>query len=751
MEQQEHTQELARDLGFFDAYTLGVGTMIGAGIFVLPSIAAANAGPASMISFAIGGFVSLLAALSLAELATGMPRAGGSYYYVNQAMGTFFGSIVGWGMWTGLMFATAFYMLGFGQYMTYFFGDLPVQYAALVMAALLVFINFRGVKETSVLQNVIVAGLIGLIIVFVSVGVFDVDMETLRPFNPQGWGAVAALSATLYVSFIGFEVIATSAEEIKRPGRNLPLAMIASVLTPTVLYVLVMFVSTGVLPIPELADSKIPVADVATEFLGEFGTLMMVIGAVLATVSSANASILSAARVNFAMGRDRILTNWLNEVHKTFHTPYRAIIVTGVVILVMIGVGVGVETLADVASFSYLITYALVHVAVIVMRRAAPPDYEPDFRIPGLLYPIVPLVGLVSCLVIVSQMRPIVLLIGTGMLALGAGWYALYARKKAARVSFIGEAIVAEAARPAAAEEAYRVVVPVANPATQGMLLRLAAAAAKQHPNGEVVAVNIIEVPPQTALAQNLQFERERVAAQQQLLDAAAEIAQELGVALRTRAILARRASDAILQVLREEGADRLFMGWKGRRKRREFILGSTIDPVVEQAPCEVSLLKVRAEQIGEVVVLAGGGPITPLAAGVAADIAASNSAQLTLLNIQQPEPVTDEDSGEVLEPQEAGERTIAEVARKAGLEEGSYTSRVVVSEQIEAAIMEAVEDYQTIFVGATRTGVVKQALFGSIPEKVGEQASGTVVMVNKRHQPRTIIEAIAERLGMRR
>jgi amino acid transporter len=109
-------QELARDLGFLEAYTIGLGTMIGAGIFVLPSIAAAQAGPASILSFLGGGLVSLLAALSLSELANGMPP-GGSYYYVNRALGTFFGSIVGWGMWAGLVFASAFYMIGFGQYL----------------------------------------------------------------------------------------------------------------------------------------------------------------------------------------------------------------------------------------------------------------------------------------------------------------------------------------------------------------------------------------------------------------------------------------------------------------------------------------------------------------------------------------------------------------------------------------------------------------------------------------------------------
>ncbi|MFB6262297.1 MAG: amino acid permease, partial [Bradymonadaceae bacterium] len=645
-ESNEPTQELARDMGFLEAYTMGVGTMIGAGIFVLPSIAAANAGPASMISFTVGGLVSLLAALSLSELATGMPRAGGSYYYVNRSLGSFFGSIVGLGMWAGLMFATAFYMLGFGQYMTYFFGELPVQYAALVMAALLVGINYRGVKEASVFQNLIVIGLIGLITVFVSFGVLEVDMSTLRPFNPHGWGAVASTAATLYVSFIGFEVIATSAEEIKEPGRNLPLAMIASVLTPMVLYVLVMFVSTGVLPIDELAGSEIPVADVAAEYLGTIGPLMMVLGAVLATVSSANASILSAARVNFAMGRDNILPEWLNEVHPALRTPYRAILVTGAVILLMIGVGVGVETLADVASFSYLVTYALVHLAVIVMRRADPPDYEPDFALPGLAYPIVPFTGLFATLAVLSQMRTLVLAIGGGIVLLGIGWFAVYARTRATEVSMVGEAIAAPTAATEESEEAFRVVVPVANPETERSLVRLAAACARDHENPELVVVNVIEVPSQTALAQDVAFEEERVERQRELLDAAGDIADESGVGVRTRAIVARDVSDAVLDVVRDENADRLLLGWTARRRRRDFVFGSNVDEIVQNSPVEVSLAKIRSDEVGDVGALVGAGPISPMAARQAREIAESEpDSSLTLVSVQSPDiddPETD-------------------------------------------------------------------------------------------------------------
>jgi amino acid transporter/nucleotide-binding universal stress UspA family protein len=747
MTDSSHQQELARDMGFLEAYTMGVGTMIGAGIFVLPSIAAANAGPASMISFLIGGVVSLLAALSLSELATGMPRSGGSYYYVNHSLGSFFGSIVGVGMWAGLMFATAFYMLGFGQYMTYFFGDLPVQYAALVMAALLVGINYRGVKEASFLQNFIVIGLIGLILVFVSVGVVEVDMGTLDPFNPGGWIAVVSLSATLYVSFIGFEVIATSAEEIEDPGRNLPLAMLASVLTPMLLYVLVMFVSTGILPVSEIATSDIPVADVAAEYLGDVGTLAMVVGAVLATVSSANASILSAARVNFAMGRDQILPNWLNEVHEHFQTPYRAIVVTGLVILVMIGIGVGIETLADVASFAYLVTYALVHLAVIVMRWADPPDYDPEFRLPSWVrpfgwipigpYPLVPILGLVSTVAILTQMRSLVLSIGVGLLGLGSLWFVFFARTRAEKVSMLGEAISAVSAE-SVQKTGYRVVVPVANPKTEDRLLRLAAACARDHEQPELIVVNAVEVPMQTALSQDVAFEEERVRRQKVLLDVASQAATELGVRLRTRAIVARNASEAILDVVRDEEADRLMMGWSGQRRRREYVFGSTVDTVVQNSPCEVSLMNVKQDDVGDVVALVGRGPISPLTARQAREIAESESASsLTLLNVQ---------STDVDDPRKTGREIVEEVAASGDVPPDQYDVRIeVTDDEIVDALVAAGNEYGTICIGASREGAFKQALFGSIPEEVGERVEGNVIMVNRPFQPRTVWEALFE------
>jgi nucleotide-binding universal stress UspA family protein len=476
----------------------------------------------------------------------------------------------------------------------------------------------------------------------------------------------------------------------------------------------------------------------------------MIVGAVLATVSSANASILSAARVNFAMGRDRILINWLNEVHDRFRTPYRSITATGIITLVLIAVGVGVGTLAEVASFMYLITYALVHIAVVVLRRADPANYDPSFRIPSVLYPVVPILGFVACLVILVQMDVIVQAIGVVIIAIGIVWYLVYARDRALSESLVGEAIAPEPTAMANGRGRYRVVVPVANPATERDLLRMAAASAHAHEdeNAEVVAVNVIEVPQQTSLSQDVAFEEERIDRQRELLDEAKDIAEDLEVGLRTRAIVGRNAGQAILDVVEEENADHVLLGWRGTRSAREHILGATIDPVVGRAPCDVTLVKLgpegtRAE--GDIVVLAGEGPHAPIAARRAAEFVATapEESSLTFLNIQSP------DGGEPDEDlQQRGEELIESLVDRAGLAEADYNSHVVVSEDVESAILETVDEYDTICVGATRSGAVSQALFGSIPETVGEESDGTVAMVRgPEDSPMSVREAIIERL----
>lgn len=415
--------DLERSLSVYAATSIGIGTMIGGGIFILPSVAVEQAGPASLIAFAICGFISLLSAISHAELATFQQAAGGTYRYAYKGLGSFLGTITGFSLLIGLIFEITFYTFGFAQYLT-FFGDLFLPGAAAILLILLVALNYHGAADAGILEDGIVAGLLLLMMAFVLKGVPAVEFGQFTPFNPEGWSAVFRTAGTVYVGFIGFSLVATVSEEVKNPSRSIPLAMIASVLIPTVLYLGTLAVTIGVLPLDQIASSNIPVADAGREVAGWIGGLAVTLGAIFATVASANASIFSAGRVSLAMARDKVITPWFDKVHSSYSTPHRGLLFSGLAVLTLIAVGFGIDMLAQIASFLYLVTYGMGHLAVINFRRKDI-DYDPHFRIPDKfhLYPLIPVAGILTTLWIMSQMNPLVIAGGTGVVVLASLWY----------------------------------------------------------------------------------------------------------------------------------------------------------------------------------------------------------------------------------------------------------------------------------------------------------------------------------------
>jgi amino acid transporter len=718
--------ELERTLGFVEAMTLGGGTMIGAGIFILPGIAAESAGPASSISYAIAGFVALLAALSLSELATGMPIAGGSYHYVNRALGGLFGAVVGWGMWTGLMFASAFYMIGFGQYLVepipFLDGRVFVVGLGLVGLVLLLGVNYYGTEESSAFQNVTIGAETAIVLVFVAVGVFFIDPGNLEPFAPFGSGGVVATTGIVFISFLGFEIIATVAGEIKNPGRTIPLSMILSVVLVTILYVLVMLVSTGVIPFESLGDSPIPVSDVAVVYLGPAGVVAIVFAAIIAAISSSNSSILAASRVIYAMGRDGVVTDWFNVSHPRFYTPHRAIAATGGVTTLLILVGLEVETivalLAEAASFSFLVAYSLVHVSLVVFRRADPDGYDPSFALPRPLYPVVPVLGVVLSVVVVSQMATVVVVIGSGIVAVGVAWYAIYTRGRVVSEGLLGEAIRGKPARP------FRVVVPVANPATQHGLLRLAAASAHANEDrgaAELVAVNVTPVAHPSPL-QNV--EADRAEHQRDLLENAHDIAAAMDVTLRTRTVVAPEVGAAILDVLEEEKADEVILGWDGTLDHGGHVFGATVDPVVRNARCDVSLVDLGRETVGTPVALVASGPNAPVVAHQAAEFATVDGTVPTLLTVQPPRGEDDSDA------EERGRSVVVAAAEAAGLDPDEYDVEVVVADDVGRAVVEATGRYDTVCVGLSGRAEGSRIPFGAVTERVVHDVPANVALI---------------------
>ncbi|MFC7175854.1 amino acid permease [Halosegnis marinus] len=735
-------QELAKDLGLLSALTIGVGTMIGAGIFVLPGEAAAAAGPAVALSFVVGGVISLFTALSASELGTAMPKAGGSYYYVNHALGPLFGSVAGWGNWMGLAFASAFYMLGFGEYLatllpipTLALGAVvlePLQVGALVAGALFVLINYVGAKETGRLQVLIVVTLVTVLTVFSVLGFLQADLSTLRPFFPaETGGAAAVLPATglVFVSFLGFAKITTVAEELKNPGRNLPLAVVGSVVIVTVMYGIIMVVLMGVINWKQLAPAftDTPVLDVAEISFGAFGFAAVGVGlltfaGLLATASSANASILASSRINFAMGRDKLVSTALNEIHPRFATPYRSIAITGALILLFIAVG-NVKVLAKAGSVLHLIVYGLLNIALIVMREADTPEYDPDFRVP--LYPAVPILGAVSSFGLIYFLDAVEIALAGGFVLVGLVWYLVYARSRTEKRGVLTQYVLsrsnempdaavsaATAAQPEGGD--YRVMVPVANPENEEDLLRLGAAVAKHH-GGSLDVVHIVQVPDQTSL----QYAGEHV---DQFDDYAGELlekaridAEELGVPVETHTVISHEAFAEVFDAAESHEADTVVMGWGPDSHGSPGRVESAYDDLTENLPCDFLVMKDRGFDPERVLVPTAGGPDSELSAEIAGVLRDAYGAEVTLLHVADDEA--------------AGEEFLENWADANGL--GDATLRVETGD-VEEAIERAAADATMVSIGATERGLLSRLLRGSLALDVVDDIDCTVLLAEK-------------------
>jgi len=430
--------ELERTLGLVGGLAIGIGTMIGAGIFVFPGLAAGRAGPAAAGSFAIGAVVALLVALPASELATAMPKSGGGYYFISRGLGGLAGAVVGISLWFGLVFASAFYLVGFGYYAVDTLaqvgvaaGEGAVVPLALVFGAGVTVLNLTGTENAAKLQNGVVALLLSILVVFLLYGGLDAfglvgEPSAPEQFAPFGTLPVVRTAALVFTSYLGFAQVATVAGEMQDPGRNLPLAMVGSVLVVGVLYVAAVFVATSAFGSEQLGLlGETAMVEVGRHYLGAAGAGAIVGGGLLATMSSANASVLSSSRAVYALSKDALVPRWASRINLRYGTPHVALGLAGGPILLLVATG-RVEVLAEVASFLHLVMYGLICVALVALRRAEPGWYDPEFRTPG--YPYVPLVGAVASFLLLPFMRLTSLVLGTGIMFGAAGWYAYYAR-----------------------------------------------------------------------------------------------------------------------------------------------------------------------------------------------------------------------------------------------------------------------------------------------------------------------------------
>jgi amino acid transporter/mannitol/fructose-specific phosphotransferase system IIA component (Ntr-type) len=420
--------DVQKKLNLLDVFCIASGAMISSGLFVLPGVAHAHAGPAVIFSYLFAGMLAASGMLSVAEIITAMPKAGGDYFFITRTMGPAMGTVAGLLSWFSLTMKSSFALVGMSTFILIVV-DWSPRITGIVICLVFMSVNIIGTKESGRLQVILVMGLFTLMLLYIVFGLPRVNSHNFLPFAPFGWHPVFATAGLVFVSYGGLLNVAAVAEEIKNPGRVIPLGMIGALVVVVLFYTVIVFVTTGVLSSESLDNSLTPISTGASAFMGRAGMIAMTLTAVLAFVSTANAGIMSASRYLFSLSRDRLIPSPFEALQRRFQTPYVAVIATG---LCMIGVlFLNLEMLVKAASTVVILTCILTNLCLIVLRESRLLNYQPKFRAP--FYPVLPVGGIIGYSVILLEMGVQALLISAGLIAGGLFFYWFYGRIRAER------------------------------------------------------------------------------------------------------------------------------------------------------------------------------------------------------------------------------------------------------------------------------------------------------------------------------
>ena len=423
---------LKKELGLWDVYGIATGATLSSGFFLLPGLAAAGAGPGMPLSYVLAGLLLVPGLVSMAELATAMPRAGGVYYFLDRSMGPLMGTVGGFGTWIALSLKAAFALIGIGAYLRLFLPELNVVPIAVVFAVLFGMVNVLGAKEATRFQGLMVVALLLILAWFMGTGLLHVEPGNLAGVFSQAPVSVVNTAGLVIVSYMGLTKVASIAEEVRHPERNLPLGMFLAFGTAILVYSVGTAVMVGVVSADVLARNGgdlTPVATVADVLVGPWGTILVTAAAVLAFSSVSNAAVLSASRYPLAMSRDNVLPRFFSKIQAR-GTPMYAIFTTVALILAFV-VLFDPTKIAKLAGAFQLLMFGLSCLAVIVMRESRIESYDPGYRSP--FYPWLQVLGVVVPFWMVVEMGLLPSLFTGGLIALGAIWYTYYARDRVDR------------------------------------------------------------------------------------------------------------------------------------------------------------------------------------------------------------------------------------------------------------------------------------------------------------------------------
>lgn len=728
------TGTLSRELNLFHLTMMGVGMMIGAGAVIGMGYSVSIAGPGgTLLAFALDGLVALFTAMSYAEMSSAIPKAGSIYNFSRIAFGRGVGFAAGWMAWFASAVAGSFYAVICAEYIADFAAKLGlldwlpwatfwrVRILALLLSFLFVAINYRGVSSTGKTASLLTVGqtlTLGFIGLY-GVVVFLIHPERLAnftPFIPRGWSGVFVCMGFEYIAFEGYEVIAEAGDEAVDPRRTLPKAILYSVVIVTFTYVLVAFSLTA-----GVHDVQVP----AWEWLGGFGergfgealaklmplgTYLAMLTVIFAATSALNATIYSAARVSYALGRDRMLPAVFGRISARRSTPHVALAAT--TLLVAACIFLPITDIASGSSIMFLFLFLLANLAVIRLRTTMGTELEYGFLMP--LFPLFPILAVgmqIVLAVFIVNVSWLAWVIAPGWILAGVLVFLLYSRSRATPIR--EEIFVLEEA-PAPAGEEYRILVPVTS-VEQTLpliphIMRLAEAR-----SAVIDLLHLVAIPDQVPLSDAALHS---VPGQEAMVEAILYLSTRATIS--TTVLYCRSPARGILYFARTRRADLIVLGWRGATMAPGAVFGRTVDAVLMRAPCDVAVVRPAGKaSFRRVLVPVAGGPNAERALDLAAAVSSRDLGSITALHVER-----------------AGrarldlDRYLARVCARIDVERGRFESRVVHSNDPRLTILREAEDTDLLVLGASRAGAWARALRRSLPEEVARSTEMALVVV---------------------
>jgi len=622
----EITSELSRELTLFHLTMMGLGMMIGAGVFLGVGNAIHVAGPGGVVlTFVLNGVIATLTACSYAELSSAIPRAGGAYNYTRLGFGRGPSFIAGWMEWFASSVAGSLYSVTFAIYVVRYLEVLGLRLplptfisekiVALLIAGFFLYINYRGASEAGKVGAFFTLGQTTFLLFIGVLGVFMVikDPSRFQNFNqflPYGWSKLLVTMGFTYVAFEGFEVIAQAGDEAIKPRSTLPKAMLYSVFTVTITYALVAFAtvisvkagSSGVTgePWQWIGQFKERGFGEAVSRLIPMGNLLLTLAVIFAATSALNATIYSATRALYALGRDHMVSPFFAKVSKKRKTPWTALLFTGVLVIA-VATSLPVMDVASSASMMFIILFFMVNICVIKVRSNMGDELTYGFLMPFFPYlPIIAIIAQAILAVWLIHMSLIAWIVAPLWILSGIAIYHFYSRSHALATGDEIHVIEEEQAEEA---HGYRIMVAVANPENAiemaDTIYKLCSAK-----EANVELLHIVTIPEQIPLSDADKYTLE---GRKAIVEAMLYLQR---FAFSSTISHCRNIARGIVSSVRGKKADMLIMGWHGKWRTHLFNLGSTVDPVVERSPCNVVILKdVGTNKFKRILVpLAGGG-----------------------------------------------------------------------------------------------------------------------------------------------